>query len=117
MACQFPLAYDITPSALYHHIGTGRSPDPERYIDLGLKKLMAIHPGVVGIRAYIGLWNRMQSMTSIRVGDAALARKCAFEAFLYNPFNYKNLYVVLLSLLPFSVGRCVNKSVRRILCK
>jgi hypothetical protein len=65
-----------------------------------LVQLAREHPGVPGLRRYLGLWYRMQAVMAMRFGEAALARQWAWLAVRYGPWQLRNLYTLLLALLP-----------------
>lgn len=110
LAAHFPLAYDLTPCTTYQHISTGRPADPSRTIHNGLIQLSMENSDTPHLKAYIALWNRMQALTALRFGQRELVGVFARDAFFYNPQSYKNLYVLLLSLLPMKWARAINSS-------
>ena len=112
LASKFPLAYSCLPLVIYKHFGNGRPPDPDRYIHKALLRIYENQPGTVGLKNYIALWNRMQALTALRFGDAGLMRKFALSAFLFNPANIRNLFVLTLSLFPISLGKIINRYIR-----
>ena len=66
LAANFPLAYDRSPSSFFIHSGIHRPPDINYVVFDELKRILKKHPHLIGLKEYIGLWNRMQSVSAIR---------------------------------------------------
>jgi hypothetical protein len=73
LAVRYPLAYDARPLAVFVASGIERRPDPADRVGKALVQLVREHPGVPGLRRYLGLWYRMQAVMAMRFGG----RTCA----------------------------------------
>ena len=115
LAVRYPLAYDARPLAVFVASGIERPPDPADRVGKALAQLAREHPGVPGLRRYLGLWYRMQAVMAMRFGDATLARQWARLAVRYGPGQIRNLYVLFLSLMPMKTQGLVDLSIRKLL--
>jgi hypothetical protein len=82
-----------------------------------LGQLLRDHPGVPGLRGYLGLWYRMQAVMAMRFGETALARRRAWLAVRFGPVQVRNLYTLLLAVLPQSGRQALDAQLRRALRK
>ena len=114
LACKYPMAYDVRPLAIYDFAGAPRPPDPEQRVTQELLLLLNENAQLTGLAAYIGLWNRMQAVKAMRFNDITLARRCAWRAFFYGPFQWRNAYTLLLSLLPELLRKNIDSFLRRL---
>lgn len=114
LACQYPLAYDTRALAVYDFSAVPRPPDPEHHVTQTLLQMLKAHRDCDGLRAYIGLWNRMQAVKAMRFDNMALARRCAWRAFFYGPWQWRNGYTLLLALLPGGLRRRLDNFLRKL---
>lgn len=114
LAVRYALAYDTRQLAVFHVSGNDRQADPEKRVSEGLAQLLREYPHVVGLRAYLGLWCRMQSVMAARVGATSLARHCAWRAVYYGPRQWRNTYVLLMAWLPRNVRHFLDGAARQI---
>jgi glycosyltransferase involved in cell wall biosynthesis len=114
LAVRFPLAYDRRPLAVFNVSGHDRQADPAQRVRAALTELVAAHPEVNGLPAYLGLWCRMQAVMAMRFGESTLARRCAWQAVLNGPGQWRNLYTLLLACLPCAASRVVDKVIRHL---
>ena len=115
LAVRYPLAYEASPLAVFVASGIERPPDPADRVGKALAQLVHEHPGVPGLRRYLGLWYRMQAVMALRFGESALARQRAWLAVRYGPGQIRNFYVLSLSLMPTRTQALVDLSIRRLL--
>jgi len=115
LAVRYPLAYDARPLALFMASGIERRPDPADRVGKALAQLVREHPGVPGLRQYLGLWYRMQAVMAMRFDEAALARRWAWLALCYGPWQLRNLYTLLLALLPSTWRQALDSRARSLL--
>lgn len=114
LAVQYPLAYDSRCQSVFRISGVERKPDPAQAVTKALTRLLADHPATPGLRAYLGLWCRMQAVMALRFNDNALARRCAWQAFLYGPRQWRNGYTLLLAWLPWALRQRLDRFLRRL---
>lgn len=114
LAVRFPLAYEVRPLAVFLVSGIERRPDPADRVGKALAQLLREHPGVPGLRRYMGLWYRMQAVMALRFGEAALARQQAWLAMRYGPWQVRNFYVLCLAALPGNARALVDHSIRKL---
>ncbi len=115
LAVRHPLAYDARPLAVFVASGIERRPDPADRVGKALAQLVREHPGVPGLRRYLGLWYRMQAVMAMRFDEASLARKWAWLAVRYGPGELRNPYTLLLALLPTDWRRALDTRARSLL--
>jgi glycosyltransferase involved in cell wall biosynthesis len=115
LAVRYPLAYDARPLAVFVASGIERRPDKADLVGKGLVNLARQHPGVPGLRRYLGLWYRMQGVMAMRYGEIGLARQQAQLAVRYGPGQLRNLYTLLLTLLPTAWGQALDSRARSLL--
>jgi glycosyltransferase involved in cell wall biosynthesis len=115
LAARYPLAYDIRSLAVFQYSGIHRRADPENRVGHALMVLLFATPSVPGLRSYVALWHRMQAVTALRFDDAALGRARAWQAMCLAPFNLRNFYTGVLSLLPSGVRRGLDGAARHLL--
>lgn len=100
LAVRFPLAYEARSLAVFRVSGIHRRADPANTVGHALEQLAEDFPHVPSLRAYLGLWYRMQAVIAMRFGDTALARQRAGQAVRYGPAQLRNLYTLFLAMLP-----------------
>lgn len=115
LAVRYPLAYDVRPLAVFNVSGIDRRADPANRVGLALEELARNHPGVRGLRAYLGLWYRMQAVMALRFGETALARGLAWRAFRYGPRQWRNGYTLMLAWLPERLRTAIDRTARRLI--
>jgi glycosyltransferase involved in cell wall biosynthesis len=117
LAVHFKLAYEARPLSVFVVSGIERQPlEADKVGDI-LENLLSEYPTIPGLRAYLGMWYRMQAVMAIRFGFDNLARKRAFLAILYGPGQVRNLYTLFLVFLPRVWRRTVDIRVRILLSK
>ncbi len=112
LAVRYPLAYDVRPLAVFNVSGIDRRADPANRVGLALEELARQNPRVSGLRAYLGLWYRMQARMALRFGETALARGRAWRAFRYGPEQWRNGYTFMLAWLPESLRTAIDRTAR-----
>lgn len=115
LAVRFPLVYEARPLAVFVVSGIERRPDLVDRVGKAMGQLVREYPAVPGLRGYLGLWYRMQGVMAMRFGDSALARQRAWLAVLYGPRQLRNLYTLLLALLPSNWRLAVDSKARKLL--
>ena len=115
LAVRYPLAYDVRPLAVFLVSGHDRPADPENRVGRELQALLREHPSVRGLRAYVGLWFRMQAVMAMRFDHLKLARARAWMAFWYGPLQWRNSYTLLLAWLPTVWRQRLDCTARRLL--
>jgi glycosyltransferase involved in cell wall biosynthesis len=110
-----PLAYDIRPLAIFQTSGIERKPDPQNSVGLALQRLHAEFPQTIGLRNYLGLWNRMQAVMALRFENFTFARKFAWSAWRYDPLRWRNGYVLFLTWMPLALGPRFDAGLRKLL--
>ncbi len=113
LAVRYPLAYDVRPLAIFHVSGYDRHADPKHLVSAALTELVSAYPNTVGLRNYLGLWYRIQSVMAMRYDEAGLAQLCARRAVWYGPRQWRNGYTLLLAWLPSTWRRCLDGALRR----
>lgn len=113
LAARFPLAYDARALSVFEVSGIERRPDPSQRVAEELASLQREFPQRSSLKAYLGLWNRMQAVMALRFNDMALARRCAWRAVCYGPRQWRNAYTLFLSLLPQGARRLVDEILRK----
>lgn len=113
LAARFPLAYDARALSVFEVSGIERRPDPAQRVAEALALLQREFPQRSSLKAYLGLWNRMQAVMAMRFNDMVLARRCAWRAVCYGPRQWRNGYTLFLSLLPLRVRRFVDAILRK----
>jgi glycosyltransferase involved in cell wall biosynthesis len=114
LAVRVPLAYDVRPQAVFVVSGIERQPDAADRVGQAMVQLLREYPGVPALRAYLGLWYRMQAVMAMRFGEAALARQRAWLAVRFGPWQLRNQYTLLLALLPAIWRQALDTRVRRL---
>lgn len=114
LAARFPLAYDARALSVFEVSGIERRPDPSQRVAEELALLQREFPQRSSLKAYLGLWNRMQAVMALRFNAMALARRCAWRAVRYGPRQWRNGYTLLLALLPRSFSRAIDGFLRRL---
>lgn len=115
LAVRYPLAYDARALAVFVVSGIERRPDAADRVGKALMQLECEYPSVPGLRRYLGLWYRMQAVMAMRFGDAALARQWALLTLRYGPWQLRNLYTLLLVLLPPAWRQALDTRARSLL--
>jgi glycosyltransferase involved in cell wall biosynthesis len=114
LAVRYPLAYDTRALALFVVSGIERRPDTADRVGRALVQLAREHPGVPGLRRYLGLWYRMQAVMAMRFDEATMARQRALLAVRYGPGQIRNLYVLFLSIFSKRIQKIVDQSMRKL---
>jgi glycosyltransferase involved in cell wall biosynthesis len=114
LAVRFPLAYEARSLAVFRVSGIHRRADPANKVGHALEQLVENFPHVPSVRAYLGLWYRMQAVIAMRFGDAALARQWAGLAVRFGPCQIRNFYVLCLAALPGKARALVDHSIRKL---
>ena len=117
LAVRHPLAYEARCLAVFRVSGIHRRADPADRVGRGLRQLAEDFPQVPGLRSYLGLWYRMQAVAAMRFGEAPLARHSAWLAVRYGPLQLRNLYNLLLALLPASWRQALDTTARSLFKK
>ena len=115
LAVRFPLAYEARSLATFRVSGIHRRPDPGNKVGDALERLTEGLPQIKGLRAYLGLWYRMQAVMAMRFGESALARQQAWLAVRYGPGQFRNFYVLFLSLMPTKTQALVDLTIRKLI--
>lgn len=115
LALRFPLAYEARPLSVFVISGIERRPDAADRVGKAMVQLLREYPAVLSLRSYLGLWYRMQAVMAMRFGDAALARPRAWLAVCYGPRQLRNLYTLLLALLPATWRQTLDRKARNLL--
>ena len=115
LAVRFPLAYEARSLAVFRVSGIHRRADPEHKVGDALERLAEGFPQIPGLRAYLGLWYRMQAVMAMRYGETSLARQQARLAVRYGPWQLRNLYALLLALLPATWRQALDARARSLL--
>lgn len=114
LAVRYHLAYEARPLSVFVVSGTERKPKPSDLVGKAIRHLLNEHPFAPGLRAYLGLWYRMQAVIAMHFFyDTPLARHQAFLAMFYGPGQLRNLYVLLLAFLPSAWRKILDNHVRR----
>jgi hypothetical protein len=117
LAVRFKLAYEARPLAVFIVSGIERQPMEADQVGVILKDLLIEYPSISGLRAYLGVWYRMQAVMAIRFGFVNLARKQASLAIFYGPLQLRNVYTLFLVFLPRVWGQSFDIRVRSFLSK
>lgn len=115
LAVRFPLAYEARSLAVFRVSGIHRRADPANKVGHALEQLAEDFPHVPSLRAYLGLWYRMQAVIAMRFGDAAQARRRAGLAVRYGPWQLRNSYTLLLALLPPTWRQALDTKARSLI--
>ena len=111
LAQDYPLAYDTQARATFRISGIERLPDARDAVGQALTTMARAHPHIKGLRQYLGLWHRMRAVMFLRHGQRAEARRSAWYS-VGAAVNGRNLYTLLLTVLPAAVGRLVDSALR-----
>lgn len=114
LAARFPLAYDARALAVFEVSGIERRPDSAQRVGAALLALRREFPQEKTLRAYLGLWNRMQAVMAMRFNDMVLARRCAWRAVRYGPRQWRNFYTLVLSWLPGRLRHWLDTFLRKL---
>lgn len=117
LALRFPLAYDARALAVFVLSGIERRPDAADRVGKAMGQLLREYPAATSLRGYLGLWYRMQAVMAMRFGDTALARQRSWLAVRYGPRQLRNVYTLLLALLPVAWHQALDIQVRSLLGK
>ncbi len=115
LAVRFPLAYEARSMAVFRVSVIHRCADPANRVGYALEQLVEDFPYVPRLRAYLGLWYRMQAVMAMRFGDTSLARQRAWLGVRYGPWQLRNLYTLLLAILPAACRQALDTRARRLL--
>lgn len=115
LAVRFPLAYEARALAVFVVSGIERQPEAADRVGKAMGQLLRKYPAVPSLRGYLGLWYRMQAVMAMRFGDTALARQRAWLAVRYGPRQLRNLYTLLLALLPATWRQTLDSKARNLL--
>lgn len=114
LALRFPLAYDINHQSVFQVSGLERKPDVDQYVTYAFSSLLKSNPSAEGLRAYLGLWCRMQAVMALKFNDVSLARQSAWASFKYEPFQWRNAYTLFLAWLPSQLRQTLDSYLRRL---
>lgn len=114
LAACFPLAYEARSLAVFVTSGIERKPDLADRVGMALAQLFRDHPNMTSLQNYLGLWYRMQAVMSLRFNNAAMARRQAFLAVRYGPLQLRNIYTLLLAILPTKYRQALDATLRRL---
>jgi glycosyltransferase involved in cell wall biosynthesis len=92
LAVHHPLAYEARSLAVFRVSGIHRRADPANKVGHALGQLVENFPHVPSVRAYLGLWYRMQAVIAMRFGEAALGAAACWVAVRYGPWQLRNQY-------------------------
>lgn len=115
LAVRFPLAYEARSLAVFRASGIHRRADPANKVGHAFEQLAEDFPHKPSLRAYVGLWYRMQAVTASRFDEASLARQRAWLAVRYGPGQLRNWYTLLMAMLPSAWRRVLDTRARSIL--
>ena len=68
-----------------------------------LQQLYKSNKHIKGLRSYLSHWHKMRASVAIRFGERIETIKESFISLQYNPFNYKILPFIILSILPSKI--------------
>ena len=68
-----------------------------------LQQLYKSNKHIKGFRSYLSHWHKMRASVAIRFGERIETIKESFISLQYNPFNYKILPFIVLSILPSKI--------------
>lgn len=115
LAVRYPLAYETKPHAIYKVSGIERRADASGRVARALAALVEAHADMPGLRAYLGLWYRIQAVMAMRFNEATLARRFALLSICHGPWQLLNAYTLLLACLPRSIRTALDVRLRRLL--
>lgn len=115
LAVHYPLVYEAKALAVFVVSGIERRPDAADRVGSALAALMQLNPGTPGLLGYLGLWYRMQAVMAMRFNDATLARQRAWLAVRYGPGQLRNVYTLLLAVLPTPLRKALDSRARKLL--
>ena len=116
LASLYELAFDVSIQAVFQVSGIERRPDPSDQVGHALGNLYEAHP-VAGLKSYLGLWYRMQSVMAMRFNLRALACRAAVKSVRFSPWNFRNWYSLGLSLLPSGFRSWLDVAARNLFGK
>lgn len=117
LAARYSLAYEAKPLAVFVVSGIERRPDTADRVGAGLAQLVRQFSETPGLVTYLGLWYRMQAVMAMRFNEGKLARQRAWLAVRYGPVQLRNVYTLLLTLLPTTLHKVLDNRVRNLLNK
>ena len=117
LAVRFPVAYEARALAVFVVSGIERQPDSADRVGKAMGQLLLDYPAVQCLRAYLGLWYRMQAVMAMCFGEITLARQRARLAVRYGPRQLRNLYTLLLAMLPTAWRHALDTQVRSLFSK
>jgi glycosyltransferase involved in cell wall biosynthesis len=117
LAVRFQLAYEARALAVFVVSGIERRPDAFDRVGKAMGQLLREYPAVPSLSAYLGLWYRMQAVMAMRFGHTDLMRQRAWLAVRYGPRQPRNLYTLLLAMLPSTWRQALDTQVRSLLSK
>ena len=117
LAVRDPLAYEVRSCSVFRVSTNHRRADPENKVGQALKQLVDDYPAEQDLRAYLGLWYRMQAVMALRFDELSLARQCALKAVRYGPKQLRNAYTLLLALIPPQWRKTLDCQARNLLGK
>ena len=112
LAVRYPLAYEARCHAIFRVSDNHRPADASDRVGTALRQLLDDSPSVVALRSYLGLWYRIQAVMAMRFCESALARRRALLSVRYAPLQIRNLYTLILALLPIKWRQFFDKKVR-----
>lgn len=105
LACQYKIAYDKNPLAIFNIEGYNPKERPKRIpaeVDIVGRELVKLykeyHP--YGMRKYLCLWHKMRSSIYMRLHMRSKSIKEAIKGIRYSPVNVKLYVFICLNLIP-----------------
>ena len=114
LAVRYPLAYEARSLSIFRVSDTHRRADPTNKVANSLNALVMEYASVPNLCSYLGLWYRMQAVMAMRFQDHGMARRRAWLAVKYGPRQLRNVYTLLLALLPASCRQPLDAMLRRL---
>jgi glycosyltransferase involved in cell wall biosynthesis len=115
LAVRYPLAYESSSHAVFRASNIHRRADPVNKVGQALLKLQHEFPNVANMRIYLGLWYRMQAVMAMRYDDILLCLQYGTRAVRYAPFEMRNIYILILALLPNKLRQLIEIKARELL--
>ena len=114
IALDGPLAYDMGIYAVFNVSGIERPLDCSNMVGYTLEAIFENRSEVIGLRCYLGLWYRMQSVMALRHRQRMLACRLATRAVYWCPVAIRNWYQLFQAVLPFGFGSRLDMMLRRL---
>jgi glycosyltransferase involved in cell wall biosynthesis len=114
LAVRYSLAYESSSHAVFRVSNNHRRADPVNKVGQELLKLQHEFPNVANLSIYLGLWYRMQAVMAMRYDDKLLSLQSAIRAVRYAPFEMRNIYTLILALLPNKLRQLIDRKAREL---